>query len=332
MNVLYCDTEGGYSYKIIGDAVKKYMPGLVGEEAFYIANHKKTEQRHIGNFIPDWSLTSTPLTNHSYAMKHYRNWLSVGWDLEGAYEWHRLRKDDSPHFHVLATVDPLAQKVLKRRGIETMYLPLGFDPLVYNHFEVPKEYESDVIIAGVMYPNRARWVKSLRPLGKDIKIRTINCKHWEERIRDCKSFIAYYHPDTIPVDELVKYYCGAKIIIVGNRDFDPNNDHKHHGISSLAIGRIFQETACKRLVMVDNTRPNLKEHFILNKEIVVFNDEDDLREKVMYYLRNEGEREKIAQAGYERTMKENTYFHRLATLNNFINQNYERFRQQFKFR
>jgi len=196
--------------------------------------------------------------------------------------------------------------------------------------DVPEEYKSDIVIAGVMYPNREKLVKALKPISKDVKIRTINCKHWEEKLRDCKPWIKYYHPDTVPVQELVKYYNGAKIILVGNRDFDPNNDHRQHGISSLAIGRIFQETACKRLVMSDATRPNLKEHFEYGKEIVVFHDEDDLREKIIHYLRNDNEREKIAQSGYERTMKENTYYHRLKTINDYVNTNYERLRKTDK--
>ena len=78
MRVMYVDTEGGYSYKIIGDAIKKYLP-LVPDIEYKLANHKKTESRHIDGFQPDWCLTSTPLNNHSYIIKNQRNWFSVGY-------------------------------------------------------------------------------------------------------------------------------------------------------------------------------------------------------------------------------------------------------------
>ena len=311
MRVLYIDTEGGYSYKIIGDAVKKYLPLTPGIE-YKLANHKKTELRHIDGFQPDWCLTSTPLNNHSYIIKNQRFWFSVGWDLEGCYEWKRLRETDSKHFDVIATVDPIAKIELNKMNRKAIYLPLGFDPDVYRPIEVSNDYQSDVIIAGVMYNSRARWVKALEPIAKHIKIRTINCKHWEAKIINCRKFISDYFNDLVSVEELVKHYNGAKMIIIGHRDFAPNNDMKD--IQPLAIGRVFQEAACKRLVLSDNSRPNLSDHFEIGKEIVVFQDEDDLRNKIMYYMTHEDEREQIALNGYHRAMQEHTYSHRLQYL------------------
>jgi len=310
--VLYVDTEGGYSYKIVGDAIKKYLP-IVPDVEYKMANHKKTELRHTDNFLPDWCLTNTPLNNHSYIIKTHRNWFSVGWDLEGCYEWKRLRETDSRFFDVIATVDPVARDELIKLGKKSIYLPLGFDPEVYRPMDVPEEYQSDVIIAGVMYSSRARWVKALEPIAKQIKIRTINCRHWEAKIIGCKKFITYYHNDLIPIDELVKYYCGAKIIIVGHRDFDPNNDMRET-LHSKAIGRVFQEAACRRLVLSDNSRDNLADHFEIGKEIITFADEEELRNKIMYFLEHDDEREQIALNGYCRTMSEHTYSHRLQYL------------------
>lgn len=316
LKVLFCDTEGTYSYKIIGDAIKKYLPRVPDVE-YKLANHKKTEYRHLEGFIPEWCLTATPLNNHSYVLNTHRGWFSVGWDLEGMYEWKRLREVDSRYFDVIATVDPVAQEELTKLGKKSIYLPLGFDPEVYRPMEVDEDYKCDVILAGVMYDSRARILKALEPIANQIKIRTINCKHWEAKIIGCKKFITYYHNELVPVDELVKYYCGAKIIIVGNRDYDPNNDMRKT-LHSKAIGRIFQETATGRMVLSDDTRENLYTHFDYGKEVVIFHSEEDLREKVMYYLSHDDEREQIAKAGYLRTMSEHTFSHRLQFLCNEI--------------
>jgi len=311
MRILHIDTEGQYSYKIIGDAIKKYLP-LVQNVDYKCANHKKTELRHIDGFLPDWCLSSTPLNNHSYVIKTHRRWFSVGWDLEGFYEWKRLRETDSKYFDVIATVDPLAVEELTKLGKKSIYLPLGFDPELYRPMEVSDDYQCDVILAGVMYESRVRILKALEPIAKHIKIRTINCKHWEGKIIGFKKFITYYHDDLVSPEELVKYYNGAKIIIIGNRDFDPNNDNKE--LHSKAIGRVFQETACRRLVLCDDLRPNLYEHFDYGKEVVFFHNDEDLRQKIMHYLVHNDEREEIANRGYLRTMSEHTYSHRLQFL------------------
>jgi spore maturation protein CgeB len=313
MKVLYVDTEGQYSYDITRSATMKYLPAAEGIDV-RIANHKKTEIHHISPFIPDWCLTSTPLNNHSYVIKRYRGWFSVGWDLEGMYEWKRLRTADSPNFDLIASVDPKAVDLLNSMGRKAFYLPLGFDPDVYRWQEVGEEYRSDVLVAGVMYGTRARWVHALKPISKNISIRTINCKHWESRIMDCRPWIRYYHEDKVPVEELVKYICGAKIVVIGHRDFELGNDLAVWGEHSLAIGRIFQETACRRLVLCDDTRPNVTEHFKPGHEIDVFSNEEELCKKILFYLNNDNARESIALRGYVRTTRENTYMHRIRTL------------------
>ena len=49
-----------------------------------------------------------------------------------------------------------------------------------------------------------------------------------------------------------------------------------------------------------NEQAEARELFVPDKEIVLFADLDDLREKTLYYLRHESERERIAAQGYQR--------------------------------
>ena len=67
--------------------------------------------------------------------------------------------------------------------------------------------------------------------------------------------------------------------------------------------------------------PEIEKLFDIGKEIVVYNDLNDLDNKVRYYLENDEEREKIAKAGYERTKKDHTYFERSKRLVEIINEN-----------
>lgn len=55
-------------------------------------------------------------------------------------------------------------------------------------------------------------------------------------------------------------------------------------------------------------------HYTPNEEIVFYNTADDCFEKIDYYLARPAERDRIRRAGYERTLKEHTYRHRVRQL------------------
>ena len=61
-------------------------------------------------------------------------------------------------------------------------------------------------------------------------------------------------------------------------------------------------------------QPELPDHFVPEKECVVFRNERDLLEKIRYYLSHPDERTAIAQAGQRRTLAQHLYRHRLQTL------------------
>jgi hypothetical protein len=63
-----------------------------------------------------------------------------------------------------------------------------------------------------------------------------------------------------------------------------------------------------------NTNPELSELFTPGKEVAFFDDNDDLCDKIVYYLKNEKKRLAIAEAGFERAHREHTLDHRVRTL------------------
>lgn len=70
--------------------------------------------------------------------------------------------------------------------------------------------------------------------------------------------------------------------------------------------RNFEIPACGGFLLAQYV-PGLEEYFKLNKEIVAFKDKEDLAKEIKYYLYKNKEREAIARAGYERTLREHTY-------------------------
>lgn len=71
-------------------------------------------------------------------------------------------------------------------------------------------------------------------------------------------------------------------------------------------GRHFEIPACGTM-QISEDGDVLTERYIPDKEIIIYTGTDDLVYKVKYYLAHDDERERVAHAGYERTMREHTF-------------------------
>ena len=78
-------------------------------------------------------------------------------------------------------------------------------------------------------------------------------------------------------------------------------------------GRTFEVPACGGFLLTGEA-DNLSDYYTDGKEIVIFKDNQDLVEKCKYYLAHEEERKQIAEAGYQRTIKEHTYEQRFGEI------------------
>lgn len=77
--------------------------------------------------------------------------------------------------------------------------------------------------------------------------------------------------------------------------------------------RLFELAACGSFV-ITGYGDDLENFYQENKEMVFYRSSQDLIDKVKYYLPRDEEREKIAAAGYERTLREHTYEKRFLDL------------------
>jgi spore maturation protein CgeB len=108
-----------------------------------------------------------------------------------------------------------------------------------------------------------------------------------------------------PAEEVGRIYSQARIVF-------------NTSIAGDVTMRDFEATACGALLVTDSAANGLAELFEIGKEVVVFGDDQELLEKIDYYLAHEQERRAIAEAGFRRTHGQHTYQHRvrqiLATL------------------
>lgn len=125
------------------------------------------------------------------------------------------------------------------------------------------------------------------------------------------------------INSLDKYGIKKDIFVIGDDMVNAINSYKIHlncNISNDINYRTFETTGCGTMLLTNYT-PGLEKLFDIGKEIVVYNNLAELDEKVKYYLENEEERKTIANAGYERSKRDHTYYERSKTLIEIIKNN-----------
>ncbi len=94
----------------------------------------------------------------------------------------------------------------------------------------------------------------------------------------------------------------------------------HHGnIGPYANNmRLFEATGVGTLLITD-WKENLPEMFEPEKEVVTYRSPEHCVDAIGYYLQHEEDRQGIARAGQERTLREHTYAERMAELVDIVN-------------
>jgi spore maturation protein CgeB len=82
--------------------------------------------------------------------------------------------------------------------------------------------------------------------------------------------------------------------------------------------RVFEVPACGGFLLTGMSDDDLSKYYDLDKEIVVFRNKEDLIAKSKYYLDHQSERQAIAKAGYERTVREHTYERRFRDIFKYL--------------
>jgi len=145
------------------------------------------------------------------------------------------------------------------------------------------------------YPNREKYLMAIRDLGLHI---------WGTEGWAKTPLAKLYHGRSIG-DQRYDIYSHSKIVLDINWGLMPVE-----GLSN----RSFEVTGCGAMFMTDHVREDIKRAYIEGKEVVLFKNEKDFREKIIYYLEHDDERELIAQAAYKHTIQEHTYNNRVKQL------------------
>lgn len=185
------------------------------------------------------------------------------------------------------------QNQLKINNIQI--IPLGCDIGYYESVSPNKQFKEnngvDVCFVGIFDEHRERYLRGLSEFNLGI---------WSWNIGNYETLLQKFYKGVIYGENLIRLLKSSKIVVNIHRDFEISGGNY----------RLFEIPACGAFQIVDEKK-DIGKYFEIGKEIVTFKDENDLGLKVKYYLEHPEERQRIANAGYERVKKDHTLVDRM---------------------
>lgn len=150
----------------------------------------------------------------------------------------------------------------------------------------------NIAFVGGLYPSKMNLVASLKKrYGRDFRLHGLT--GWK---RNLYFNLKYKFPgwvSPLQFDEYVPLYEKTKIGI-----------NAHLGGKYLVGNYRMFDLPANGIMQISDGGEYLKEFFKVGEEIESYDSEDELIEKIDYYLKNDVAREKIARAGYRRVMRD----------------------------
>lgn len=245
------------------------------------------------------------------------NTTTFNWFADDHFRFYNFSKYYAPLFHWVSTTDSQAIKKYNKIGYKNVIkTQWACNQFLYKPSNLGKIY--DVSFIGQPHSDRRKVVDKIKKAGINIKCRG---NGWEA--------------GRVSQDEMIKIFSQSKINLnltksSGNINFKAlasiflkkelnktlkfvNPKYWFGNFQSILAkkreqikGRNFEIPGSGGFLLTSNA-DNLTDYYEDGKEIVIYKDIDDMIEKIKYYLKHNEEREAIAQAGYERTLREHTY-------------------------
>jgi spore maturation protein CgeB len=230
------------------------------------------------------------------------NWLGVHPSIVGKGVIKILKKSD----HTLIYDPSYIGYYESNLGIyNTRIVPLGCETAFYESItpdeKFKKNNQTDICFIGMFDRCREKYLRAVTDFSFGI---------WSWNIHDYKTDLVKHHRGVVFGNELVKVIKSSKIAI---------NIHRDSEISGGNF-RLFEIPACGTMQIVDEKK-NISDFFKPGEEIVTFNEPDELKDKVRYYLLHENEREKIARAGLERVKRDHSLINRMSKIISIYKEN-----------
>ncbi len=253
---------------------------------------------------------------------------SLYWTTDDSWRFWSVSRYFAPYFTWTATNRSALIAEYAKLGVKAILSHEGINPKFYQPLHNIDDQDIDVSFVGTYNPERGKVIKGLQAAGIEVYVRG---KGWPEgelatqedvvKIMARSKISLILNPPSfyIGVKPLVRLFFKRPNLGTFWRPFRiqpdfwnfADNVRELLGKRNLQVkARHFETLACRTLGMT-RYADSLDKFYEIGKEIVVYQDIPDLIEKIRYYLEHKAERQKIAQAGYERTIADHTVEKRL---------------------
>jgi spore maturation protein CgeB len=252
--------------------------------------------------------------------------VTVNWYCNASYQFH-LVKEIAPAYDYCLVPEKFRLDDYRKIGASPLYCQEAANPNIYKPYNIPITY--NVTFVGQKYGNRPTYIRYLYNAGVDIRVwgplwnqPMPQTPHWRRIARRIKYGLqgkAVPLASGLPVErsgeplsdtELIQMYSRSKISL-GFSTVAQLPTPGRKPVKQVRL-RDFEATMSGAFYMVE-AFDELTEFFEPDREIVMFNDAEELLQKVKFYLTHDSVREKIRRAGLLRARKEHTWQNRFTT-------------------
>lgn len=237
---------------------------------------------------------------------------SVNWFADDHWRFESFTRHWADCFTYAVTTDAASMKRYRDAGHQHAILSQwGVNHHRYVKRGTPLKF--DVSFVGQSYGDRRSVIEAVRERGFDV---TVRGTHWDirlyhrilrkARLMSTAAFDAVVNRTRIDQEEMIEMFCSSRI----NLNMTASS---RAGQRNQIKGRTFEIPGCGGFQLSEYA-DRISEFFVPDKEIVCYATTDEMIDKIAYYLEHDTERSVIAEAGYQRAMRDHTYeqrFHEL---------------------
>ena len=221
--------------------------------------------------------------------------VTFNWFCDDHWRYDNFSRFWAPMFNWVSTTDSDSLEKYERDGYQNVIkTQWGVNPFLYQKKNLEMKY--DVTFVGQVHSNRKKLMSDLKKKGIEVQC-----------------FGADWPNGRVSQDEMINIFNQSKI----NLNLSNSSTNKWYRFwkkdRDQIKGRNFEVPGTGGFLLT-GIADNLDQYFELEKEVAIYNDEDDLAEKISYYLDHEPERSAISEAGYQRCFKDHSYALRFETI------------------
>jgi spore maturation protein CgeB len=213
--------------------------------------------------------------------------------------------DNVQSYDLIVSSFPPTVENFRKTGIPAELHRLGFDPDVSSSIAAERGVFDVTFVgslAAAVHSTRISWLEQLCERLPQLKIWAPSVEHLSP-----SSPIRHHYAGQAWGREMYEILQASKIALNHHGDVPPFANNL----------RLYESTGVGTMLLTD-WKDNLHEMFVLGKEVVTYRSAEECAELVAHYLQHAAEREAIASAGHQRTLRDHTFYDRMRELMDIV--------------